>query len=296
MGTATAFVLSGGGPLAVAWECGLVAGLARGGLAPASVDFILGTSAGAIVGAQLAAGCDPEAMARAIMAESDGVLPRGAMTAYSSAAALKLPELFASALDGEAGRVEVGAYALSAATTEAGTMESEAAYVERVAVTIGIADWPERDIGLVAVDVADGKTVILRRDCGATIAAAVAASCSLPGLSPPVSIGGRRYMDGGMRSTVNADLACGFDSILVLCFHPAGPVSERIAARVAAQSEVLVASGARVHVITPDAASLAAIGPRTMDVMRRPGVARAGLAQGVAAAAAGFGMVAGFVR
>jgi NTE family protein len=273
-----------------------MAGLARGGLAPGSVDFILGTSAGAIVGAQLAAGCDPLAMARAIMAESEGVPPRGAMPAYSSAAVDKLPALFASALGGEEGRAEVGAYALSAATMESGTMESEAAYVERMAVAIGVDDWPERDIGLVAVGVADGKPVILRRDCGATIAAAVAASCCLPGLSPPVSIGGRRYMDGGMRSTVNADLACGFDSVLVLCFHPAGPVGERIAARVAAQSEMLVKSGARVGVISPDAASLAAIGPRTMDVARRPEVARAGLAQGVAAAAAGFGTVAGFVR
>jgi NTE family protein len=281
-----------------------MAGLARGGLAPGSVDFILGTSAGAIVGAQLAAGCDPLAMARAIMAESEGVPPRGAMPAYSSAAVDKLPALFASALGGEEGRAEVGAYALSAATMargtmeagtmEALTMESEAAYVERMAVAIGVDDWPQRDIGLVAVDVADGKPVILRRDCGATIAAAVAASCSLPGLSPPVSIGGRRYMDGGMRSTVNVDLACGFDSILVLCFHPAGPVGERIAARVAAQSEMLVKSGARVGVISPDAASLAAIGSRTMDVMRRPEVARAGLAQGVAAAA--LDTVAGFVR
>ncbi len=307
MGTATALVLSGGGPLAVAWECGLVAGLARGGLAPGSMDFILGTSAGAIVGAQFAAGCDPEAMASAIMAESDGVPPRGAMPAYPIAAVDKLPALFASALGGEAGRAEVGAYALSAATMAGGTMaggtmESEAAYVERMAVAIGVDDWPERDIGLVAVDVADGKPVILRRNCGATIAAAVAASCCLPGLSPPVSIGGRRYMDGGMRSAVNADLAGGFDAILVLCFHPAGPVGERILGRVAAQSEMLVKSGARVGVISPDAASLAAIGPRTMDVVRRPAVARAGLVQGAAAAAAdfdtvaGFGTVPGFVR
>ena len=61
----TALVLSGGGPLAVAWECGLVAGLARAGLARNSMDFILGTSAGAIVGAQLAAGRNPEEMTNA---------------------------------------------------------------------------------------------------------------------------------------------------------------------------------------------------------------------------------------
>jgi NTE family protein len=273
----TALVLSGGGPLAVAWEFGLAAGLARAGLAVNTVDFILGTSAGAIVGAQLAAGRDAGTMANAIMGEADGVPPRGAMPSYPIASVMKLPDLFASSRAGVAGRVEVGSYALSAST-----IESEMAYIERTKLAIGIDDWPEQDIGVVAVDVADGQPEILRRDCGATIAAAVAASCSLPGLSPPVSIGGRRYMDGGMGSTANADLAAGFDSILVLCFHPPGEPGERIRARVAAQSEALVKSGARVRVISPDEASLAAIGPRAMDVVRRPGVARAALAQGAA--------------
>jgi len=75
----TALVLGGGGPLAVAWECGLAAGLARAGLALNTVDFILGTSAGAIVGAQLAAGRNPASMTNAIIAEIDGVPPPGAM-------------------------------------------------------------------------------------------------------------------------------------------------------------------------------------------------------------------------
>ncbi|MDB6107135.1 MAG: Patatin [Gammaproteobacteria bacterium] len=69
--------MSGGGPLAVAWECGLVAGLTRAGVALNSGDFILGTSAGAIVGAQLAAGRNPEAMANAILAEIHRVPPPG---------------------------------------------------------------------------------------------------------------------------------------------------------------------------------------------------------------------------
>ncbi len=75
------------------------------------------------------------------------------------------------------------------------------------------------------------------------------------------------------------DLASGFNSILVLCFHPPGPTGDWIMDRAAAQSKSLVASGARVHVISPDEASLAAIGLRTMDYVRRAGVARAALAQ-----------------
>jgi NTE family protein len=90
-------------------------------------------------------------------------------------------------------------------------------------------------------------------------------------------------MDAGLRSTANADLASGFDSILVLCFHPSGQSGERIMTRVAAQSEALMKADARVCVISPDEASLAAIGPRTMDVVRRPEVTRAALGQGAAA-------------
>jgi NTE family protein len=85
-----------------------------------------------------------------------------------------------------------------------------------------------------------------------------------------------------MRSAANADLARGFDSILVFCFHPPGSSGERMMTRMAAQSEALIKTGARVCVISPDEASLAAIGPRTMEVVRRPEVARAGMAQGAA--------------
>ena len=273
----TALVLSGGGPLAVAWECGLAAGLSRAGVALNSVDFILGTSAGAIVGAQLAAGRKPESMAQSILAEVDGLPPPGAMPRYPGAAVKKLPDLLALSQSGDAGRVEVGAYAVSATT-----LETEAAYVGRMKLAVGVDAWPEQEFGVVAVDVADGTSRVLRRDCGTTLAAAVAASCCLPGLSPPVAISGRHYMDGGMRSAANADLACGFDAVLVLCFHPSGPPGDRMRARMKTQSEALVRGGARVRVISPDEASLAAIGPRTMDLIRRPEVVRAGMVQGAA--------------
>ncbi len=274
----TTVVLSGGGPLAVAWECGLAAGLAQAGAAFTAVDLILGTSAGAIVGAQLAAGRDPAAMADMIIAESNGVPPPGAMLQYPIAALMKLPDLFALSHSGEAGRREVGSYALAAATSE-----SEVAYVDRMRLSIGTDAWPAQPLGVVAVDVEDGTPRVLRRESGSSVAAAVAASCCLPGLSPPVTISGRRYMDGGLQSTANADLAAGAQSILIVCFHPPGPPGERIRARTGAQVEALKKAGARVCVIYPDEACQAAIGARPMDVTRRPEVARAGLAQGAAA-------------
>jgi NTE family protein len=272
-----ALVLSGGGPLAVAWACGMAAGLARAGVALNPVDFMLGTSAGAIVGVLLASGRDPSELADAILAEASGVPPPGAMRDYSSAALLRLPELFAMSHGGTAGCIDVGSYALSATVSE-----TETDYVDRMQRVIGTQEWPDADIGLVAVDTANGTPAILRRDSGATIAAAVAASCCLPGLSPPVTIAGRRYMDGGMRSTANADLAAGFDAILVLCFHSPGQPGERILTRVRAQAETLRHGGARVCVLSPDPASLAAIGSRAMDVARRPDVVRAASAQGAA--------------
>jgi hypothetical protein len=61
--------------------------------------------------------------------------------------------------------------------------------------------------------------------------------------------------------------------------------------RVATQSQALALAGARVRIIAPDEASIAAIGPRTMDVTRRPAVTRAALAQG----AASVDSVAGFI-
>jgi NTE family protein len=95
-----ASVLSGGGPLAVAWECGVLSGLAQSGLALSSADFILGTSAGAIVGAQITSGRDPTVMAKAIIAESEIALGKDGGSSYPPEAVSKMPELFAKAQTG----------------------------------------------------------------------------------------------------------------------------------------------------------------------------------------------------
>jgi len=273
-------VLSGGGPLAVAWECGVASGLASGGVLLSAADRILGTSAGAIVGAQLAAGRDPRAMAQAIVDEKNGVPPPGARTAYAQEAIARLPELFAKAQSGDAGRAEVGAYALQAATPE-----DEPSYVARIELSLGLTVWPERSLAIVVLDAGNGEAVVFGRDSEATLGQAVAASCSLPGLSPPVGVGGRRYIDGGMRSASNADLIAGCDAVLLLCFTPSGPAADRMIVRARAQAELLISRGTEVKIISPDERCLAAIGARTMDVTRRPDVAQAGTVQGAALAA-----------
>ncbi len=273
-----ALVLSGGGPLAVAWECGVLSGLAQSALALSSADFILGTSAGAIVGAQIASGRDPTMMAKALIAESNNALGKGGGSPYPPEAVAKLPELFVKSQTGDTGRIEVGAYALAAPTPD-----GSAAYIERMSSIVGFDTWPEK-IGLVVVDIADGKPRVLRRNCGATLGTGVAASCCLPGLHPPVLINGKHYMDGGLRSPANADLVGRFDTIVVLSFNPPGPAGPRMISRVREQVDELTASGAKVSVTIPDKACLEAIGPNTMDFARRPEVVRQAMAQGIAIA------------
>lgn len=276
-----ALVLSGGGPLAVAWEAGLIAGLTDGG-APVSVaDFILGTSAGGIVGAQLAAGCPPAAIADQILAEAGGTPPPGA-TPFAAEAVARLPDLFALSRsrpdDPAVARAQVGAYALAAAC---GT---EADSIARFGALIGLDAWPARPFGCVVVDALDGSAHIMTRTCGASPAHAVAASCCLPGLVPPITIGGRRYIDGGFASTANADLLSGYEKLLVVAFRPPGAAGDAMEARYAAQADKVRDGGADLLVLLPDAASQSAIGVQTMDVRRRPDVARAGMAQGRAEA------------
>ncbi len=286
---AVGVVLSGGGPLAVAWECGVASGLASRDVILSAADQVLGTSAGAIVGAQLVAGRDPHAMALAIMDEKNDLPPRAGWPAYPQPALARLPELFAKAQGGKAGRVEAGTYALQVVTPE-----DELAYVARVELDLGLTEWPERSLGIVAVDVESGEAVVFGRGTGATLGQAVAASCSLPGLSPPVRVGERRYFDGGMRSALNADLLTGCEAIILLCFTPSGPRRDRVLARAHAQMALLGSrGGATVKIISPDEAGLAAIGPRTMDVTRRRSVARAGTRQGAMLAADIRGFTAG---
>lgn len=274
-----ALVLSGGGPLAVAWQCGLIAGLARSGIDLLDADFFLGTSAGAIVAAQITTGRNPVSLAEPILEESAHRPEEPPTLSYSRTAIARLPELFAKAQTSDHGRIEVGAYAL-----EFFTPDSLVSYVNRMCSIVNAADsWPET-IGIVTIETSSGKPKVLRSGCGVSLGTAVAASCSLPGLTPPVPISGEYCMDGGLRSSANADLVGQFDTVLVISFTPPGPVGLRMASRLTDQTDELAAAGSDVLVIAPDDACLEAIGFQTMDFARRPMIARQAITQGVATA------------
>jgi NTE family protein len=179
-------------------------------------------------------------------------------------------------------RAEIGAFALAAQTM------SEADFIASFGRSFaGLPDnaWPERGFACTAVDAETGAFQLWTKDAGVGVTRAVASSCSVPGIYPPVTLNGRRYIDGGMRSSTNADMAAGHDLVVVVAVRlgaVGGAAMERIAARFDEEIESLKEGGSTVVAITPDEASIEAFGPNLMDFRRRAGAARAGLAQGEA--------------
>jgi NTE family protein len=110
----------------------------------------------------------------------------------------------------------------------------------------------------------------------------------VPGIFPPITIRGRRYIDGGMRSATNADVAKGYDAVLVVAVTvriPDPTLAERFRKPLENELKILRESGARVELITPDDTSLDAFGINLMDRTHRAAAAKAGLSQGRANAA-----------
>ena len=81
-------------------------------------------------------------------------------------------------------------------------------------------EWPDCVLRIPAIDTASGELVAFDRGSGVALVDAVAASCAVPGAWPPVTIRDRRYMDGGVGSTLNLALAGDCDVAVALV--PAG--------------------------------------------------------------------------
>jgi NTE family protein len=290
-----ALVLGGGGPVGIAWEAGLLAGLAEAGVDLAAADHILGTSAGSFVGSQLAMGKQAGDIAAAILAEVDRPRPAPPPVDGQPAEARAAPNLGALMLmmqearsgsrDPQVVRQEIGAFALAAQTVD------EETFIRGFGRSLSEAQadaWPERGFACTAVDAETGEFVIWDAEAKVGLARAVASSCSVPGVFPPISLNGRRYIDGGMRSATNADLATGHELVVVIAIRLATDpaVSAQMQAPLEAELQVLRDAGARVELIYPDDASVAAFGVNLMDGRVRPAACQAGLEQGRALAAA----------
>ncbi len=273
-----ALVLGGGGVAGIAWMTGLLTGLAKAGDDVTGADLIIGTSAGASMAAMLGSGLPlPDLFAR----QSDPELQSAELTAELDVARMTVE--VAGYMRGATTPAEMqrrfGAYALAANTVPEATRR---AVIES---RLPIRDWPDRKIQVTAVDAATGELATFDAQSGVGLIDAVTASSAVPGVWPPVTIGGSRYIDGGVRSADNADLASGFGRITVI--SPLGfdsPIPSPLPLRdVVAR---LRAEGSVVAVIVPDAASAAAIGANPLDPATRTPAANAGRAQGRAGLAA----------
>ena len=270
----TALVLGGGGITGIAWEIGRIAGLADAGVDLSTADLVVGTSAGSVVGSQLRSGVGvPDLFERQLeppTREHVARLGRGTLARYALA-------MLGARRDDAAFRRRIGELARTAADTGRTPTEEERRAV--IASRLPSTEWSDRPLVVTAVDTESGEFSTFTRESGVELLDAVGASCAVPGVYPPVTIGGRRYMDGGMRSGVNADLAAGYDRVVVLApiRRGVGPM-----AGVDAQVAALVS---RVAVVSPDAASRSAIGRNVLDPAAREPSARAGRAQAAAVAA-----------
>lgn len=268
-------VLGCGGVTGLAWEIGILAGLARQNVDLGSADLFIGCSAGSVAGAQLALGVPP----MQLLATQLGGTGTEQYRPYSQQAAdEKNRELYGKVgADLQQARQRIGAYARRSATP---TLAERRAII---AARLGASDWPSRPLLVVAVDTTTGEGRSFSAADQVDFVDAIAASCAVPGAWPAVPIGGATYMDGGIRSMTNADMAAGYQQVVVLAplgYREGNPVSGHLRRELQALRD----AGNEVHAVLPDATSEQAIGDNVLDPARRADAAEAGLRQASALA------------
>jgi len=276
-----ALVLGAGGHAASAWELGVITGMADAGADVRDADLIIGTSAGSLVGALIWSQLTLEEL---FQRQAD---PR--MQTKEPAPPVDFMQWraeFVRAKEGPGGATAAlkryGALALRTPT------DLQEARRNMIAARLPSSKWPEGRLLVVAVDVESGERRAFDRSSGVDLIDAVAASGAVPGIWPAVALRGRRFMDGGVYSIDNADLAMGCDRVVILTLPARVPPI--CVASLDAAVELLRKNGAQVEVVHPDEASQAAfatVGGNLLDPSVRPAAARAGREQGRRVIAAG---------
>ncbi len=273
-----ALVLGGGGTTGIAWEMGILLGLYDGGIKVIDAELVVGTSAGSVVGAQITSGFSLENLyARQLqpLEETKEQVVQFDMN--------ELMHVFAAgsgAPDAQTARALIGAAALAVKTMP------EKERLDIIASRLPVQEWPtQQRLVITTVDAHTGEWVQFDRDAGVPLAQAVSASCAVPGVYPPVTIGSHRYIDGGVRSGTNADIAKGYQRVLILRaetldFSAVDSQQKTPVVKFEDELAELERTGSQVLVITPDEASAVARGPNALDASRRAISAQAGREQG----------------
>ena len=281
-----ALVLGGGGLAGIAWEVGVLVGLAEGGVDLTLADRIVGTSAGSVVGTLLATGVDLHAVHEEHLAGEAGTSgppPKLDMEALGAQ--------LAAAMDGarDAGemRARLGAWALAADTPP------EAERLAVIDARLPVKEWPKADLRITAVDAETGHLAVFTRDTRVRLVDAVAASCAVPGVWPPMTAGSRRYIDGGVASIVHVaradddgfDLLGPADRLVVVAplDPPAGGPFRSVTQEIEHRQETH--PGTDAVAILADEDAVAAFGTNVLDPTTMPASAKAGREQGRARAA-----------
>ena len=283
-------VLGAGGATGAAFHAGTLLALQHDlGWDPNTADVIVGSSAGSIIGGLLRAGLSTDDLAAwgaSVEALAAGRVSRAILEDMRSVRHRVVPTVprlhvpWRTLLHPAHLRTHTAALAV----LPHGWIDG-AASLERIAHLLD--HWPDNQLWVTAVRASDARRVVFGRDdFTATPAQAIAASCAIPGLFKPANIHGHAYIDGGAYSPTNADLLveAGIDTALVLSPMSGHPEalgrrpSHRLRAmfgrRLRAECRVLVRAGVDVHIIEPDAPTLATMGINALDNKRTPRVVR----------------------
>jgi NTE family protein len=298
-----ALVLGGGGVLGEAWMMGVLAGIEEA----ASLDFreceyFVGTSAGAIVAAHLVAGDSPRrprALPKASTSTSTALAPAAPANrlAEAGAVAARRAGSWALAAAGAFAPLALGLAAPGGALVRGSLLRRlprPRQTLDRLQAHIaGSGARFDGRLRVTAVDRGTGRRVVFGspRAPRASVAEAVAASCTVPWLFAPVEIAGREYVDGGVWSPTNLDSAPVGRGADVLCLNPTASLTAsndmigvfRRVSHTAASVETMVLRrrGASVRTFAPSVACATEMGLNLMDRSRAARVLAAGYRQGL---------------
>jgi NTE family protein len=292
--------MGAGGVMGGAWLTGGLDALAREtGWDPAEADYVVGTSAGAMIGALCATGVPPWFMVAHSFGESfEGVVDAhgdpAADADRSGGAVFRLHRALPSLGPGSwplALRSLSNPTRYSPATVITGWlpkgMVSNEPLKEQIRRVVPEGWGPHPNLWVVACDYATGKRVVFGREDAppAHLADAVAASCAIPGFYHPVSIDGHRYVDGGIRSASNLTVLRGLDLDLVICLNPTSSLhpiralnpsaalrllmNRDSGRRLDSEAKKLRAEGTEVILVQPLRDDMAVMGNNLMSTRRR---------------------------
>jgi NTE family protein len=279
-------VLGGGGFVGGAWMLGALTALAeRTAWDPRGAEVLVGTSAGAVLAALLGAGQTPAEILRTLTRDGGGSLTPAAGFRLRRALPVPLPASPRLALEALRRQPRLGPLARVAAWMPSGPLSSEPlAELLRGVVPEGWVEHPRTWI--TAYDLAVGRRAVFGREEPAVdLADAVTASCAIPGLYHPVTIGGHRYVDGGVCSPSNLDVLADAGVDLAICLNPTsslelgaagwwgrlGNAVRRLSGSyLAREATALRRRGVEVLLLQPSASDIAVMG---LNLMRTDGLA-----------------------